>query len=161
MSEEKFEDSLSGTENAFKAFLAKRCEETFADVVKTFVFETMALSRPITVPTAEGHESLSGVKDEEGHLYVVVLTSDKMDKGEFPTTVKMKCPDTMVNALTNKDVHGFALNPFNEGGVPIDKDVFIHAFETLHAFMNAAHEHHHEHGSECHCGCHDHENHHD
>ncbi|MCR5840100.1 MAG: hypothetical protein K6G94_10765 [Kiritimatiellae bacterium] len=136
--------SLVETEAKFNEFVANRSEATYATLVETFIFEAMGTNRTACFPltedvfkglTEKSEEFPFGfaiVRDSQGAPFAAFLTSHEMSCGTYPISAEIDAWVVIKQHLfKERGIAGIALNPWNDGGAFILKDVLFNAMIEL------------------------------
>ena len=135
---------LSETEAKFKEFVADRSESAYRALVEAFVFEAMGTNRTACFPltedvfkalTEKNSEFPFGfaiVRDLNGIPFAVFLTSHEMSCGPYPISAEIVASAVIVPHLfKERDIAGIAINPWNDGGAFIPKELFLQAMAKI------------------------------
>ncbi|MBR4260021.1 MAG: hypothetical protein IKQ17_13385 [Kiritimatiellae bacterium] len=135
---------LSETEAKFKEFVPDRSEMAYHALVEVFVFEVMGTNRTACFPltedvfkglTEKNSEFPFGfaiVRDPQGVPFAAFLTSHKMSCGPYPISAEIVASAVVVHHLFKEPgISGIALNPWNDGGAFIPKELFLQAMAKL------------------------------
>jgi len=143
-------NTLVETDVAFREFVANRSEATYNALVEAFVFEAMGTKRaawfPLNQEALEGlaekdgglHFGFAIVRDPQGIPYATFLTSHEMKCGPYPMSAEIVASYVITQFLfREQDIAGIALNPWNDGGAFIPKNLFLQAMVKIEAELGA------------------------
>jgi len=142
------EQTLQVTEEAVARFCANRNQATYSQAVHDFVLEAMATQRHAYFPVdvkqlmqfLEGGSPCSFVclRDSEGVLYTVFLTSRRVPGGPAEASVGVVASKMLINVMQDPALGGVVINPYSDGGLRIPKQILAQVMVQLNAEFGAS-----------------------